>query len=56
MLEDILMKSKDSVSSDVNKKEITVSKILKKNLKSLKRQAEREGISISSLVKLLKSE
>ena len=56
MLEDILMKSKDSVDSGVNKKEITVSKVLKKNLKSLKRQAEREGISISSLIKLLKSE
>lgn len=56
MLEDILMKSKHSDNSDVNKKEIEASKILKKNLKSLKKQAEKEGISISSLVKLLKSE
>ena len=56
MLEDILMKSKDSHNSDLNKKEIEASKILKKNLKSLKKQAEKEGISLSSLIKLLKSE
>ena len=59
MVEDILMKSKKSDDSEVGKKEtedIELSKILKKNLKSVKRQADREGISISAIVKFLKSE
>jgi len=30
--------------------------MLKKNLSSLKRQAEKEGISISNLIKVLRSE
>lgn len=56
MVEDILMKKKNYDNSEVSKKEITMSKILKKNLKTLKKQAEREGINISDLIKALKSE
>jgi hypothetical protein len=54
MVEDILTKkSKDS--SDVVKKDESVSKILKNNLKSIKKLAEREGISLNQLIKILKS-
>ena len=53
MVEDILTKkSKDD--SDVIKN-TGVSKILKKNLKSIKSIAEKEGISINMLIKALKS-
>ena len=55
VLEDMLAK-KDTGSADINKKEIDASKILKKNLKTLKKQAEKEGLSISELIKLMKSE
>ena len=54
-MEDMLAK-KDTGSADINKKEIDASKILKKNLKTLKKQAEKEGLSISELIKLMKSE
>jgi hypothetical protein len=54
MVEDILTKkSKDS--SDVVKKDEGVSKILKNNLKSIKKLAEREGISLKQLIKILQS-
>lgn len=56
MVEDILMKTKNSNDSEVSKKNTEASKILKKNIKSLKKQAEKEGVSISSLIKFLKSE
>lgn len=56
MLEDLLVKSKNTDSSEVGKKEFEASKILKKNIKSLKKQADKEGLSISELIKLLKSE
>jgi hypothetical protein len=53
MVEDILTKkSKDE--SDVIKN-TGVSKILKKNLKSIKNIADKEGISINMLIKALKS-
>jgi hypothetical protein len=53
MVEDILTKkSKDD--SDVIKN-TGVSKILKKNLKSIKNIADKEGISINMLIKALKS-
>ena len=55
MLEDILSK-RSSDDADVVKKEHPSSKILKKNLDSIKRMAEKEGISINQLVKMLKSE
>ena len=56
MVEDLLMKSKNSDNSEVGKKEQEISKVLKKNISSLKRQADKEGITISELIKLFKSE
>ena len=55
MLEDILSK-RSSDDADVVKKEHPSSKILKKNLDSIKRMAEKEGISVNQLIKMLKSE
>lgn len=56
MVEDILMRKRSEDSSEVSKKEVEMSKILKKNIKSIKRQANKEGINISDLIKALKSE
>lgn len=54
MVEDILTKkSKDS--SDVVSKDNPISKILVKNLNSIKKIAEKEGISLNQLVKILKA-
>jgi hypothetical protein len=54
MLEDLIVtKGKDN---DVQKKEVKASKVFLKNLNSLKKQAEKEGLSISDLIKLMKSE
>jgi len=55
MLEDILSK-RSSDDADVMKKDNPVSKILKKNLESIKKIAEKEGISINQLIKMLRSE
>ena len=56
VVEDILMGKKSSDNYEVGKKEINSSNILKKNISSLKKQAEKEGISISELLKMFKSE
>ena len=56
MVEDLLMKKKNSDNSEVGKKENEVSNVLKKNISSLKKQAEKEGLSVSELIKMLKSE
>ena len=40
----------------INKKEKISSKIIKKNLDFVKKQAEKEGITINELIKMLKSE
>ena len=56
MVEDLLMKNKNSDNSEVGKKENRVSNILKKNISSLKKQAEKEGLSVAELIKMLKSE
>jgi len=53
MVEDILTK-KPKTDSDVIKN-TGISKILKKNLKSIKNIADKEGISINMLIKALKS-
>lgn len=53
--EDILVRKSKS-SGDVNKKEKPTSRILKKNLDFIKKLAEKEGITINELVKMLKSE
>jgi len=55
MLENILSKRSED-NSDVVKKDNPVSKILKKNIDSIKKMAEREGISINQLIKILRSE
>ena len=56
VVEDLLVKKKSSDSRDVNKKDLETSRMLKRNLTVLKRQAEKEGISVSDLIKMLKSE
>jgi hypothetical protein len=55
VLEDILM-NKTSDDKEVGKKELNSSKILTKNVSALKKQAEKEGISLSELIKMLKGE
>ena len=54
VLEDIL--TKKSKDSDVHSKELKTSKIFIKNLKSLKKMAEKEGLSTSDIIKLMKDE
>jgi len=56
VLEDILVnkKSKDSDISDKEPKK--TSNIIKKNINTLKKQAEKDGISVGELIKMLKSE
>lgn len=54
MVEDILSK-KDNDYSDVVRKDSPVSKILVKNLQSIKKIADKEGISINKLISILKS-
>jgi len=54
MVEDILTK-KNKSESDIISKSSPVSKILVKNIQSIKKIAEKEGISISELIKILKS-
>ena len=55
MVEDILAKKSKDSSDVVSKNETPVSKILMKNLQSIKKLAEREGININQLIKILKS-
>lgn len=58
MLEDMLAKKGDNSSGDIAEKdkEVEVSKLLKKNAKSLLKQMEREGLSKKDFLKLLDSE
>lgn len=61
MLEDMLAKKQDSGSADISKKDNNKSSdelppILKRNLKSLVKQAEKNGVSKKELIKLLQSE
>jgi len=53
MVEDMLTK-KNKDNSDVMSKNDTISKILSKNLQSIKKIAEKEGISIHKLINILK--
>ena len=55
VVEDILMTKKEK-DSDVREKESEVPSVLLKNIKSLKKQADKHGISMSKLIKALKSE
>jgi hypothetical protein len=54
MVEDILSK-RDRNDSDVVSKNSGLNKILLKNIKSIKKLAEKEGISINQLIKALKT-
>ena len=54
MVEDILTK-KSKEKSDVVTKENPISKILVKNLNSIKKIAEKEGIGLNQLIKILKT-
>ena len=55
MVDEMLAKrSKDN--SEVQNKDTTVSKMLKKNIEAIKKIADNEGISINQLIKILKSE
>ena len=59
MVEDLLMKKKNSDNSEVGKKESNskeASNILKKNLKSLLKQMDKEGLSRKDILKLLDGE
>jgi len=55
MVEDILYNMKGN-DHEINEKEKPISKIIKKNIESLKKIADREGITLNQLVKMLKSE
>jgi hypothetical protein len=55
MVEDLLMKGKGN-DHEITEKEKPISKIVKKNIESLKKIADREGITLNQLVKMLKSE
>jgi hypothetical protein len=56
MVEDILLKNKNSDAEIDEKEEKVTSKIVKKNIQALKKMADKEGITINQLIKLLKSE
>ena len=53
MVEDIVMKKKSS-DKEVGKKKDTVSKLLMKNLENIKKIAEKEGLELNDLIKILK--
>jgi hypothetical protein len=53
MVEDMVL-GKKSNDKEVNKKNSALSKLLTKNLESIKKIAEKEGISVSELIKILK--
>ena len=55
MVEDILHNMRGD-DHELNEKEKPISKIVKKNIESLKKIADREGITLNQLVKMLKSE
>jgi hypothetical protein len=60
MLEDMLAKKKSTDSADIGKKEtgeeVELPSLVKKNLKSLIKQAEKQGLSRKDLIKLIQSE
>jgi hypothetical protein len=53
MVEDIVL-GKKSLDKEVGKKKNTLSKLLMKNLENIKKIADKEGIEINDLVKILK--
>jgi hypothetical protein len=55
LIEDILVQ-KNKKDSDITKKETKISKTFLNNLKSLKKMADKEGISLGELVKMIKKD
>jgi len=57
VVEDMLAKKKSSDSADINKKETEeLPTLIKKNIKSLIKQAEKQGVSKKDLIKLIQGE
>jgi len=55
VIDEILL-SKKNRDGEIGEKEDKVSKIIKKNIDSIKKMADKEGITINQLIKMLKSE
>jgi hypothetical protein len=55
VIDEILLNKKNS-DGELGEKEDKASKIIKKNVDSLKKMAEKEGLTINQLIKMLKSE
>lgn len=55
VLDEILLNKKNS-DGEIKEKDDKSSKILKKNIESLKKMAEKEGITLNQLIKMFKSE
>jgi hypothetical protein len=55
VIDEILLNKKNS-DGELGEKEDRVSKIIKKNVDSIKKMAEKEGLTINQLIKMLKSE
>ena len=53
---DEILINKKNIDGELGEKEDKVSKIIKKNVDSLKKMAEKEGLTINQLIKMLKSE
>jgi hypothetical protein len=54
MVEDIVTKKNSKSNGDIIEKDDSLSKILMKNLESIKKLAEKEGISLNKLINVLK--
>jgi hypothetical protein len=55
MIEDILMNSKNN-DYEITEKETPIKNILKKNIQAVKKMAEKNGLTLNDLIKMLKSE
>ena len=55
VIDEILLNKKNR-DTEITEKESNASKIVKKNVESLKKMAEKEGLTINQLIKMLKSE
>ena len=55
VVEDILLNKKNK-ETEISEKESKVSKVIKKNIDALKKMADKEGLTMNELIKMLKSE
>jgi len=55
VVEEILLNKKNK-GTELSEKESKVSKVIKKNVEALKKMADKEGLTINELIKMLKSE